>query len=68
MTYMARSGPELVAAMPFEAFDACIREIDPYIEENDIRRILTTAKITDASHRDVVPGAVGAARVGRWCR
>ena len=36
--------PELVAAMPFEAFDACIREIDPYIEENDIRRIFEDCK------------------------
>ena len=36
--------PELVAAMPFEAFDACIREINPYIEENDIRRIFDDCK------------------------
>ena len=36
--------PELVAAMPFEAFDACIREIDPYVEENDIRRIFDDCK------------------------
>ena len=31
--------PELVAAMPFEAFDALVREVNPYVDEEDIRRM-----------------------------
>ena len=61
--------PELVAAMPFEAFDACVREIDPYIDEDNIRRIfedckrLQTHRI-ETSFRELWVQT----RVGRWCR
>ena len=37
--------PELVAAMPLEAFDALVREVNPYVAEEEVRRMFEDARI-----------------------
>ena len=45
--------PELVAAMTFDAFDALIGEVNPYVEEREVRRMFDDgcALMRDKIHR-----------------